>query len=116
MELLRLITIWNEPTLEELARLPPLYASEDVSVKDKLIYEHFFIFACDWYVAEYDLKDQIFFGFAILNEDYQNAEWGYISYQELREVNVKGFEVDRDMYWEVKKASEIEKIVKGGGV
>lgn len=55
-------------------------------------------------------------GFAILNEDYQNSEWGYIDYDELRSINIKGFEVDRDLYWEPKKAGLIERIVKGGGI
>ena len=56
------------------------------------------------------------FGFAILNDDYQNAEWGYVSYQELKSLNIKGFEVDRELNWRVKKASQIEKIAKGGGI
>ena len=56
------------------------------------------------------------FGYAILNEDYQNAEWGYIDYKELLELNVKGFEIERDLYWKVRKAGLVDKIVKGGGM
>ena len=56
------------------------------------------------------------FGFAILNEDYQNAEWGYIDYEELRDLNIKGFEVERDEHWNPQKAGLIDKIAKGGGV
>jgi hypothetical protein len=56
------------------------------------------------------------FGFAILNDDYQNSEWGNIDYNELRDLNVKGFEVDRDLDWYPKKASLIEKIINGGGI
>lgn len=108
--------MWNEPTLEELARIPPLYSTENVPLRNKIIHEHFFIFSSDWYVAEYDPRDQIFFGFAILQNDYQNAEWGYVSYQELKELKVMGIEVDRELGWKVKKASEIEKIVMGGGI
>ena len=108
--------LWNEPTLEELARIPPLYATENVALKDKLIYEHFFIFSSDWYIAEYDPKSQIMFGFAILNEDYQNAEWGYIDYKELKELNVKRFEVERELDWYAKKAGLVDKIAKGGGI
>ncbi len=29
-----------------------------------------------------------FFGYAILNGDIQNAEWGYISFSELKEIKV----------------------------
>lgn len=56
------------------------------------------------------------FGFAILNEDYQNAEWGYIDYDELLELNVRGFEIDRDLHWNPQKAGSIDKIIKGGGI
>jgi len=107
--------MWNEPTQHELAKIPRLYATENISLKDKLTYEHFFIFSSDWYIAEYDQQD-LFWGFTILNNDYVNAEWGYISFQELKELNVKGFEVDRELEWRVKKAGEIERIVQAGGI
>ena len=56
------------------------------------------------------------FGFAILNDDYQNAEWGNIYYSELLDLKVHGFEVRRDMDWYVKKAGLVGKIVKAGGI
>jgi Protein of unknown function (DUF2958) len=74
------------------------------------------LFGSDWYIVGYDSKDQIMFGFAILNGDYRNPEWGCMSYSELRDLNVKGFEVDRDLYWKPKKAQYIAKIVKGGEI
>ena len=46
--------MWNIPSKERLARIPKLYETEDVPLKDKLIHLHFFIGGCDWYVAEYD--------------------------------------------------------------
>ena len=104
--------MWNEPTKERLAKIPRLYETENVPPKDKLIYLHFFIAGCDWYVAEYD-GDDLFWGYAILNNDHQNAEWGYISFRELKEIKVKGWlEIDCELeeYWKVRKASEIEKI------
>ena len=86
--------IWNQPTQQVLERIPKLYATEETALKDKLIYEHFFIFSSDWYIAEYDPKEEIMFGFAILNNDFQNAEWKYISYSELSDLNVSGFEIE----------------------
>lgn len=56
------------------------------------------------------------FGFAILNDDFQNAEWGNVDYDELRTLNIHGFQVDRDLNWYPKKAGLVERIVKGGGV
>lgn len=104
--------MWNTPTKERLDRIPRLYGTEETSLKEKLIYLHFFLGGCDWYVAEYDGED-LFWGYSILNGDYQNAEWGYISFGELKEIKKDGWlEVDceLDEFWQVKRASEIEKI------
>ncbi|WP_041280587.1 DUF2958 domain-containing protein [Desulfosudis oleivorans] len=102
--------MWNEPNEDMLQRIPKLYETEHVPLTDKLIYMHFFIGGCDWFVAEYDGND-IFFGYAILNNDYYNAEWGYFSLSELKSIKIQGWaEIDRDTFWEVKKASEVDKI------
>lgn len=67
--------MWNQPTKEQLAKIPRLYETEGIPLKDKLIYHHFFIGGCDWYVAEYDGED-LFWGYVILNGDLEMAEWG----------------------------------------
>ena len=101
--------MWNEPTQEELEKLPNLYETENAPTRDKVIYLHFFIGGCDWYIAEYDGKD-LFWGYAILG-DPEMAEWGYISFKELRELKLRlGLEVDRDLYWKCRKAGEVDKI------
>ena len=107
--------MWNEPSKEKLAGIPRLYETEDIHLEDKLIYLHFFIGASDWYIAEYDGEDT-FFGYAILNGDTEMAEWGYFSFRELKELKIHpGFEVDRDLFWEVKKASQVDKIKVANG-
>jgi len=103
------IFMWNPPTPEQLRKIPRLYETESVEAKDKIIYAHFFIGGCDWYIAEFD-GDDLFFGYAILNNDYDNAEWGYVSLNELQSIKVGWVEIDHDLHWEIKKASEIEKI------
>lgn len=103
--------MWNEPSKERLDKIPRLYETEKIPTEKKSIYLHFFIGACDWFVAEYD-GDDTFWGFVILNGDLQNAEWGYFSYAELREIRVKGvFEVDCELegIWRVKMFREVEK-------
>ena len=103
--------MWNIPTKERLVKIPRLYETEDIPLKNKMIYLHFFIFGSDWYIAEYD-GDDLFFGYAILNEDTENSEWGYISFSELRSININGIEIDCELeeYWKIKPASEIDKI------
>jgi len=68
-----------------------------------------FMVSCDWYIAEYDGIDT-FFGYAVLHGDFQNAEWGYISFSELKSINIDGLEVDCELNWQIRRASEIEKI------
>jgi len=104
--------MWNEPTKERLSKIPKLYETENTPAREKLIHLHCFIAGCDWYIAEYDGED-IFWGFAILNEDYEMAEWGYISFSELKSIKLKGWlEVDCEIEeaWPVKRAIEVDKI------
>ena len=103
--------MWNVPSAKRLEKIPRLYETESIPLGDKLIYLHFFIGGCDWYIAEYDGED-LFWGYAILNGDYQNAEWGYISFSELKDIKIGFVEIDCELedYWKVKKASEIKKI------
>jgi len=110
--------MFNQPSEKELAVVPKLYETENVPAKDKIIHMHFFLVGSDWFIAEYDGED-IFFGFACLNNWKDLAEWGYISYNELKELRVKQpigidgqrmlipLEVDRDVYWDVRKAVDV---------
>jgi hypothetical protein len=107
--------MWNKPSDAQLAKLPAFYSTEEVSLKDKVIGMHFFIGGCDWYATEYSPEEKCFFGFAILNNDLEMAEWGYFSLQELCDLKVKFLEVDRDLHFTPKKAFEIEKIRKAEG-
>ena len=105
--------MWNEPDKEQLAKIPRLYETERMPLKEKEINLHFFIGACDWYVAEYD-GEELFWGYAILNGDLEMAEWGYFSFEELKKIKIPpGFEIDCETCWQVKKAIEIEKIRMG---
>lgn len=109
--------MWNVPTKERLDRIPRLYETEETQLKDKMIHLHFFIGACDWYIAEYDGGD-LFWGFACLNGDLQNAEWGYVSFAELKAIKVNGWlEIDCESEdaWRIQPASDIELIRKAHG-
>ena len=110
--------MWNKPNKQRLAKIPRLYETEEVPLNEKEIHLHFFISECDWYIAEYDGGD-LFWGFAILNGDLLNAEWGYISFAELKSIKINGWlEVDCELeeYWKVRKAKDIEKIRKAQAI
>ncbi len=102
--------MWNEPTSYQLSKIPNLYQTENVPLKDKPILLHFFIGSCDWFVSEFDGED-LLFGYAILNSDTEMGEWGYISFTELKQIKIPpGIEVDCELFDRPLKASEIEEI------
>ncbi len=101
--------MWNEPTSEQLAKIPRLYETESTPLKDQLIHLHFFIGACDWFISEYDGED-LFFGYAILGNP-ELDEWGYVSFTELKQIKIPpGIEIDYEFLDPPLKASEIKEI------
>lgn len=103
--------MWNVPSNERLSGIPRLYETEHVPLAEKLIHLHFFFGGCDWYVAEFDGID-LFWGFAILNNDEHNAEWGHFSFSELKAIKIEGIEIDCELepFWRVRSAFEVERI------
>lgn len=73
------------------------------SGKPAIVHAHFFIGGTDWFITEWDGKDQLF-GHTILNGDVQMSELGYISLNELRSISMKplGFGVELDFFWQEK--------------
>jgi hypothetical protein len=105
--------MWNVPTKERLAKIPKLYETEETPLEDKLMHLHFFIGSCDWWISEFD-GEHLFWGFACLNGDLQNAEFGYISFAELQSLRVGHLEIDCELeeFWQVKPARKIPLICK----
>ena len=101
--------MWNPPSAELLKRVPRLRATEHIPAKEKLIHLHFFFGDCHWFVAEFD-GDDLFFGYAVLNGDMLNSEWGYFALSELNAINIHGLEIDHDLYLKPTPAREIERI------
>ena len=71
-------------TKEIINRIPPLYSTESVDTKDKVIHVKFFTpwHKWTWYAIEFDPADEVFFGY--VQGDYD--EWGCFSLKELEEV------------------------------
>lgn len=95
-------------TQELRKKIPNLYSQE--TEKDPLVYAKFFTPDSNWtwYALEFDGKDT-FFGYV----DGFEPELGYFSLSELESVRGPlGLGIERDMYWEPKPLSEVEKEVK----
>jgi hypothetical protein len=108
--------MFNLPTKTQLEKIPVLYATEHIPAEHKTIQCHFFLNKCHWFIAEADHVDTMF-GFCILNGDLEIAEWGYVSFEDLKSIKIQGLlEVEYDCYWEPKPASEVELIRRAGGI
>ncbi|MBB6003835.1 strawberry notch-like NTP hydrolase domain-containing protein [Arcicella rosea] len=61
---------------------------------------HYFYAGSDWYIAEFDGKDRLY-GFAVLNGDFENAEFGYVSLKELTSTvtNNRYGGIELDFHW-----------------
>jgi hypothetical protein len=95
--------------------IPGLYSTENIATENKLIHVHLVFGSCHWFTAEYDKEDTCF-GFVMLNGDFQNAEWGYFSLQELHELSFGIFKVQVDANWKVQPAKDIELIKLASGI
>lgn len=88
--------------------IPELYATD--GIKEKIAYLHYFTSSSDWYVIEIG-KGDIFdddseiqkeaFGYAILNGDMQNAEYGYMNIDEIKKY------AELDLHFTPKNINEI---------
>lgn len=61
-----------------------------------IVYAHFFYAGCDWFIKEWDREENLLFGYAILNQDLEMSEYGYIELSDL----VEDGRVELDFYWE----------------
>jgi hypothetical protein len=62
-------------------KIPKLYETDNKKGKHPLNL-HYFMGSSDWYITEWD-GDDTFFGYAILKNDLEMSEWGYISLSEI---------------------------------
>jgi hypothetical protein len=85
---------------KDVAEIPKIYA-QDGKGKQAIVYLHYFYGGSDWYITEYNGENE-FFGFTVLNGDYEMAEFGYISVEEL----VTDGRIELDFYWERKTLKE----------
>lgn len=90
---------WNN-IVRALLAIPKIYGQEDSN--EKICYLHYFYGGSDWYITEYSPEEKQFYGFAILNGDWQNAEWGYISTSELQSSNA----IELDLWWQIQNITE----------
>lgn len=90
-------SIYAVQTVQRLAgivkAMPVTYQTEEVEESEKIVHLHYFYANCHWYIIEKDKGESELgdeeqyqaFGYVIFHGDMINAEWGYVSIQEIVE-------------------------------
>ncbi len=103
--------MWHIPSQKRLDAIPRLYETEGIAIEKKLIHLYLHIFNSEWFVCEFDGVDTCF-GYAILNGDLINSEWGYFSFSELKAIEINSFQIycESEYSWRIRPVSEVDKI------
>ena len=99
--------LMNAELAESLKKFP-LYSQDGKKADAVVVAKYFFpATALTWYVTEgrKENDDYLFFGLVVGMDT--SAEMGYFSLSQLSELNVCGLKVERDIYFQPKKLSEI---------
>lgn len=75
---------------QQIQSMPVTY-DQDGEGDSAIAHLHYFHGGSDWYITEKDVDGGVkqAFGYAILNGDIENAEWGYISISELLNCGIE---------------------------
>lgn len=94
----------------EILTAPDFYDCEDIPSEDQIVVAHYFTSTSDWWIVETRKEDGLIYCYAKINNDWQNAEWGYSDLTEMeRIISSDGLNVvERDLHWTPKKFSEIQ--------
>ena len=77
----------------------PALLAQDGKGRDAIVYEHYFVGGCDWYITEYDPETNVAFGWAELLPGC--GELGYVDMTELESVLAQRmFPVERELDWQ----------------
>lgn len=88
---------------KQVMSVPALGATENLESNEKMVILHYFYAGSDWYIFE--MGDGLFFGYTILNNDLDMAEYGYISIEELTNTN----KIELDFYWTPRTLDQVLK-------
>lgn len=99
-------------TKEIIKKLPKLYATEEIELRDKTVVCKFFCpwSSWTWYVIEMGVEDgeTLFWGYVKGFE----GEFGYFTLSELESIiHRSGLKIERDRWFDPCKVSEIKDIV-----
>ena len=87
---------------EAYENIPPIYG-QDGKGKNAVVWMHYFVGGSDWYITELDKKENIAFGYVIMNGNLRDSSLGRISINELITIDL----VNLDLYWSVQTLNQV---------
>lgn len=90
------------PVIQELEQQVKTIKKSQENSSVKMVKAHYFYAGSDWYVTEYMGNGEVY-GYALLNDDVQMSEWGYMSIAEFNDVG----RVEMDFHWTPKPMDEV---------
>ncbi len=87
---------------KELAAIPKMYSQDGKNNDETVVYAHYFHGQSDWFITEQNTKEDLYYGYTILNGDSQMSEPGSLSISEF----VKNGKVELDFHWGKKSLAE----------
>ncbi|QSZ41217.1 DUF2958 domain-containing protein [Sulfurimonas aquatica] len=86
--------------------IPAMYSDEDTKLENKTVYTKFFIHNWMWWILEYSKEDRLFFAYV----QGQSDELGYVSLDELENLEVNGLRVERDLHFAPTRYGDIKEL------
>jgi hypothetical protein len=87
--------------VEIIEKMPKTYET-DGQGGEAIVYLHYFVGGCDWYITEKDMEDDQVQAFGLANLGY-GGELGYINIQEITKAGA-----ELDLHWTPKPLKEIK--------
>ena len=86
--------------------IPAMYSDDNTKLEEKIIYAKFYIHNWTWWILEYSKEERVFFAYVQGLE----KELGYVSLEELENLNINGLKVERDLYFTPTKFKKIKEL------
>lgn len=95
--------------------MPKTYETEQQETAEKIVYLHYFVGGCDWWIIEKDMEQEQYQAFGVAHLNGHTPEFGYISIDELTNLTIRHssgllLSVELDFYWQPTRLKDIPEL------
>ncbi|MFJ2774617.1 hypothetical protein [Streptomyces sp. NPDC087300] len=99
------------PPASVLAKIPALYATENIETRDKRVHLHYFATWGDIYVTEIDPQTMEAYGFGMVgHSDPAHGDWGYFdlpAFESQTPTRPGSWLMERDLHFKTGRAADV---------